>query len=237
MCGRFNLTATIQEIGGYFDLSHLPRHEVSFNIPPGQKILTIVQLEDNSYKGVYLYWGLIPSWAKNAKTSSHLINARAETLAEKPSFRRAFKKRRCLIPATGFFEWRQTESGKQPFHIYKSDRSLFAFAGLWEHWENNGSTVYSCTIITTSANNFMQAIHKRMPVIIPATAYHTWLNRQVKELELEALLAASDYQNFQATPISNRINNPVHNDMECLHAITPTDFKSPSGKVVTQLIC
>ena len=228
MCGRFNLTATAQGIEGHFDLPHLPRHAVSFNIPPGQKILAIVQLEDNSRKAVYLHWGLIPSWAKDSKISSHLINARAETLAEKPSFRSAFKKRRCLIPATGFFEWQQTESGKQPFHIYRNDRSLFAFAGLWEHWEHNGRTVYSCTIITTGANNFMQAIHKRMPVIIPVTAYYTWLNKQIKGHELEALLTASDHQIFQADPVSNRINNPVHNDQDCLHALNKLGLQNSS---------
>lgn len=221
MCGRFNLTATIQDIGELFDLRNLPRHQISFNIPPGQKILAIVQLEDNSRKGVYLHWGLIPSWTKDAKISGHLINARAETLAEKPSFRAAFRKRHCLIPATGFYEWRQTESGKQPYHIHQSGNALFSFAGLWEHWQNSGGTVYSCTIITTAANNLMQPIHKRMPVIIPITAYSDWLKKDFNILEQKSLLTANGYKDFQITPISNRINNPVHNDERCLHEVNP----------------
>lgn len=216
MCGRFNLTASIQDIGEFFDLRHLPRYQISFNIPPGQKILAIVQLGDNSHKGVYLHWGLVPSWAKDAKISGHLINARAETLSEKPSFRAALKKRRCLIPATGFFEWQQTTPGKQAYHIHQPDNALFAFAGLWEHWQNNGVTIYSCTIITTAANKMMQAIHKRMPVIIPRTAYSTWLNNENTSLERESLLSTDGYKNFHITPISNRINNPFHNDEQCL---------------------
>ena len=219
MCGRFNLTATVQEIDTYFGLPHMPRHEISYNIPPGQKILSIVQLDDNSRKGVYLHWGLIPSWAENKNISSHLINARAETVADKPSFRSAFRKRRCLIPATGFFEWQQTETGKQPFHIHRLDNSLFAFAGLWEYWEKEGKPIYSCAIITTAANKLIQPIHNRMPVILTKEVYPLWFSQDTAIEQLETLLNNSDYQNFQLTPITTRINNPVHNDEQCLHAI------------------
>ncbi len=216
MCGRYNLTAPIQEIGELFDLQHLPRFQVSYNIPPGQKILTVVQLDDKSQKGVYLHWGLIPSWAKDAKISGHLINARSETLAEKPSFRAALKKRRCLIPANGFFEWQQTSSGKQAYHIHRPDNTLFAFAGLWEHWQNNGVSIYSCTIITTTANNLMQSIHDRMPVIIPNADYSTWLNKDFNPVELQNILSPDGYKNFKTTHISNRINNPINNDSTVL---------------------
>lgn len=216
MCGRFNLTASGQEITEHFELKKVPRHEVLFNIPPGQKILNVVQLEDSSRKGVYLHWGLIPSWSKDRKISSHLINARGETLREKPSFRSAFKKRRCLIPATGFYEWRKTESGKQPYHIHKPGNSIFAFAGLWEHWENQGETVYSCTIITTEANELMQPIHDRMPVVIDVENYSLWLDKKSNPVELQQLLESRMYNKFQTTRISTYVNNPANNDADCL---------------------
>ncbi len=216
MCGRFNLTASGEEITEHFGLKKIPRHELLFNIPPGQKILNVVQLEDSSRKGVYLHWGLIPSWSKDRKISSHLINARSETLSEKPSFRAAFKKRRCLIPATGFYEWQKTESGKHPYHIHRPDYSLFALAGLWEHWENQGETVYSCTIVTTAANELMQPIHDRMPVVVERENYSIWLDKQAEMEQLRQMLECKAYNDFQTTRISTRVNNPAHNDADCL---------------------
>lgn len=162
MCGRYVLIATEQQIIDHFSLRRLANYQPDYNIPPGQKILNVVQLEDGSNKAVYLHWGLIPSWSKDRGIGNRLINARAETLAEKPSFRTAYRKRRCLIPATGFYEWHRTESGKQPYHIHYPDNRLFAFAGLWEHWENETETVYSCTIVTTGADAKIASIHDRM---------------------------------------------------------------------------
>ena len=125
---------------------------------------------------VLLRWGLIPSWAKDEKIGYKLINARGETVAEKPSFRAAFKRRRCLIPATGFFEWQKTtDRTKQPYHITLADGRPFAFAGLWERWEQGGPPVETCSIITTSATEELQPIHDRMPVILPTEAYDEWL--------------------------------------------------------------
>lgn len=216
MCGRFNITATPEQVIAEFQLHRLPNYETGYNIPPGQKILTIVRLEDKSFKAVNLLWGLIPSWAKDSKISSHLINARAETLAEKPSFRAAYKQRRCLIPATGFYEWQKTEQGKQAFHICRQDNLLFAFAGLWECWQHNSETVYSCTIITTSANELMQPVHDRMPVIIAKKDYGLWLDNQQSQDKLGQLLVRDAYQDMQIYPISNRVNNPLHNDRNCL---------------------
>ena len=166
MCGRYNLTATPEQMIDTFRLHRLPRYETSYNIPPGQKILTIVKLDDGSNKAVNLHWGLIPHWSKDSKISSHLINARAETLSEKPSFKTAYQQRRCLIPASGFYEWQQTEHGKQAYSINRQELKLFAFAGLWEYWDHGTETIYSCTIITTKANALMSPIHHRMPVII-----------------------------------------------------------------------
>jgi len=220
MCGRFNLIATKPQIMEHFGLQRLPDYQPDYNIPPGQKIIAIVRLDDGSNKAVNLHWGLIPSWSKDRKISSHLINARAETLTEKPSFRNAYQHRRCLIPATGFFEWQTTEAGKQPYHIHQPEFALFAFAGLWEHWEHQQETVYSCTIITTEANDKIATIHDRMPVIITPDFYACWLNKQNTAVEITDFLAADAYSTMQLTPISTRVNNPMHNDEVCLTEVT-----------------
>ena len=216
MCGRYNLIATGQQIMDHFRLLSLPAHNPDYNIPPGQKILAVVQLEDGSDRAVNLHWGLIPSWSKDRAISSHLINARAETLTEKPSFKNAYQHRRCLIPATGFFEWQTTDAGKRPYHIHQPVNALFAFAGLWEHWEHDQETVYSCTIITTVANDKIAPIHNRMPVIITPDDYNRWLDKNTAVVEIVDFLAADTYRAMQITPISTRVNNPLHNDESCL---------------------
>ena len=225
MCGRFNLTATPEQIIATFKLQSLFVFQASYNITPGQEIIAIVPSDesvngDKHNQAVQLFWGLIPSWAKDRKISSHLINARSETVAEKPSFRSAFLKRRCLIPATGFFEWAQTEQGKQAYHITRPAQELFAFAGLWEHWEQDGDTVYSCTIITTPANQLMLPIHSRMPVILDPQNYQHWLDRQTKKATLQALLALDAYTEMNTIPVSNWVNNPRHNDPNCTRPLT-----------------
>jgi putative SOS response-associated peptidase YedK len=216
MCGRFNLIATKAQIMAHLGLQKLPDYQPDYNIPPGQKILSVVRLEDGGNKAVFLHWGLIPSWSKDRKISGRLINARAETLTEKPSFRKAYQHRRCLIPATGFFEWRTTETGKKPYHIHQPDNALFAFAGLWEHWEHEQETVYSCAIITTAANDKIAPIHDRMPVIITPDFYNRWLDKTNTVLDMADFLAADAYKTMLPSPISTRINSPLHNDAECL---------------------
>ncbi len=216
MCGRFNLIATAEQIVDHFALRKLPRHEISYNITPGQKIMTVVKLQDGDFKGVNLHWGLVPSWSKDKKIAYKLINARSETLTEKPSFRSAFKKRRCLIVATGFYEWQTHADGKQAYHIHFNDHALFAFAGLWEHWDDQQETLYSCTIITTAANSQMQPVHERMPVIINPENYARWLNVETEANELKDILAEDAYRNVQLNPISPYVNNPAHNNDQCL---------------------
>ena len=200
----------------HFKLQRLPDYQPDYNIPPGQKILTVVRLDDGSNKAVNLHWGLIPAWAKDRKIAARLINARAETLSEKPSFRSAYQHRRCLIPATGFFEWHATETGKHPYHIHQADNALFAFAGLWEHWEHEQETVYSCTIITTAATGNVARIHQRMPVIITPDRYSRWLDKADTAINMADFLAADAYSAMQLTPISTRVNNPLHNDAACI---------------------
>ena len=220
MCGRFNLIAEKAQIMEHFNLQHLPDYRPDYNIPPGQKILTIVRLDDGSNEAVYLHWGLLPSWCKDRRMSSHLVNARAETLTEKASFKSAYQHRRCLIPATGFFEWQATGSGKQPYHIHQPDNALFAFAGLWEHWEYQQETLYSCAIITIAANGKMAVIHDRMPVIIAPDAYNRWLDKKNQAVEMADFLADDDYSIMQLAPVSTWVNNPLHNDEKCLAGIT-----------------
>lgn len=217
MCGRYNLTATAEQMVDTFGLRRLPRYETSYNIPPGQKILTIVKLGDGSNKGVRLHWGLMPHWSKDSKIRNHLINARAETLSEKPSFKTAYQQRRCLIPATGFYEWQQTEQGKQVYSIYQQDQPLFAFAGLWEYWNYGTETLYSSTIITTLANALMSPIHHRMPVIVDKNNYSTWLDKQTSQQTTQEIVSIDGYQGMVAKPVSDWVNNPQHNDTNCLN--------------------
>lgn len=217
MCGRYQLTATPATLAEHFQLQRLPRVQPSYNIAPARKILTIVELDDRSRKAVNLFWGLVPSWAKDAKNSSHLINARLETVREKPSFRSAFKHRRCLIPANGFYEWQKRAAGKQAFHIHRQDHQLFAFAGLWEQWQHETETLYSCTIITTAANPLMQPIHERMPVILAAEDYAGWLDKSSAETQVFELLGRQVYPPMAATAVSDWVNNPRHEDEACVH--------------------
>lgn len=218
MCGRYSLTASSDVIVKHFQLQQQVRSQPSYNIAPAQKILNIVELDDLSRKAVNLFWGLVPAWAKDSKNSSHLINARSETIREKPSFRSAFNHRRCLIPATGFYEWLKTDAGKQAFHIHRCDQQLFAFAGLWEQWQHDAETLYSCTIITTAATELMKPIHDRMPVIIPIEQYHNWLDKDADADQAFALLNNQAYEQMTATRVSDWVNNPRHDDEWCIQA-------------------
>lgn len=217
MCGRFDLIATPKEIKDAFNLNTDLDFKPSYNIAPSQDILAIVPGDEgNQRQPVWLQWGLIPSWAKDDKIGHSLINARAETVIEKPSFRTAFKKRRCLIVATGFFEWHQNESGKMPYRICHEDNSVFAFAGLWEHWDKEAQSIYSCTILTTVANDLLAPVHSRMPVILKPESYQPWLSTQTKPDELLNLINVDGYDSFTRYPVSSYVNNPRHNDDVCI---------------------
>jgi putative SOS response-associated peptidase YedK len=218
MCGRFNLFSLPESVKNHFHLSVAPEIQVDYNIHPGGDILTILP----EAKAELLHWGLIPFWAKDRKMSYNLINARLETVAVKPSFRAAFKQRHVIIPATGCYEWRPIEIGtKQAYHITRSDQAVFGFAGLWEHWQQGDEAVNSCTIITTAANEKMQDIHSRMPVILEPKDYEHWLQlNQTKESLLALLANASAYDDMDAIPVSNFVNNPRHNGPECIEPVS-----------------
>ena len=181
MCGRYSLIADIGELRERFDfdgseLTHAPR----YNIAPTQMALAVTNGSER--RGSYMRWGLIPSWAKSASVGSRMINARAETVAERPSFRTALQRRRCLVLADGFYEWKGKGSGKRPMRIVMASGEPFAFAGLWDAWRDpKGEVLRSCTIITTSANELLSPIHDRMPVILPRELESLWLDHDIQD--------------------------------------------------------
>jgi putative SOS response-associated peptidase YedK len=165
----------------------------------------------------FLNWSLIPSWAEDPKIGDWMINARSETAADKPSFRSAFRKRRCLIPTDGFYEWQKNGGKKQPFFIHRADAKPFAFAGLWEHWEGDGQVIESCTILTTEANELMRPLHDRMPVILQPEDYDRWLDPRLDKPEaVQPLLRPYPSEALAAYPVTTLVNNPRNDKAECL---------------------
>ncbi len=213
MCGRYTLKTPIDALAEYFEVEDYPSSLTpSYNIAPTQDIAAVVE-EDEERKLEVFRWGLIPSWAKDPAIGNKMINARAETVSEKPSFRSAFKKRRCLIVADGFYEWQKTGSGKQPYHFRIKDSSPFAFAGLWEIWDKEGEEIRSCSIITTDANDLMNEIHHRMPVILHPENYGVWLDQGFDEKEaLMDLLRPYPSDEMEAYPVSRKVNRPSNNE-------------------------
>ncbi|MCP4330697.1 MAG: SOS response-associated peptidase [Alphaproteobacteria bacterium] len=215
MCGRYSITTPVEAMRALFDFSGpglnlRPR----YNAAPTQA-LPVVRQRDADGGGdrelVLLHWGLVPSWAKDIKIASRLINARAETAAEKPSFRSAMRHRRCLVPADGFYEWKTIDGRKQPFRVSRPDGGPFAFAGLWESWHpDRDDRLESFTILTTAASAALADIHPRMPVILPSAAYAAWLDPDAQTAALGNFLIAYE-GDLDATPVSTAVNN-VRND-------------------------
>ena len=216
MCGRYTLKTPVGELAEQFDIEESPSSMTpSYNIAPTQQVATVLA-ENGKRKLEMLHWGLIPSWAKDPEVGNRMINARAETVAEKPSYRKAFQERRCLILADGFYEWQKTDNGKQPFYIRMEDESPFAFAGLWESWRN-GREIRSCTIITTAPNELAASIHNRMPVILHPEDYEMWLDPDFDEREpLTSLLKPYPADAMEAYPVSRRVNKPSNNEPGCI---------------------
>jgi putative SOS response-associated peptidase YedK len=211
MCGRFTLTVDPDQLQELFPWATIPRTITPrYNIAPTQPVAVIPNTGD--FRMDFYLWGLIPSWAKDPAIGNRLINARAETLSEKPSFRTALKRRRCLIPADGFFEWKSSTTGKskQPMYIRFASGKAFAFAGLWEIWNApDGSEIRSCTIITTSPNSLIVPIHNRMPVILPESAYSLWLDpRELASANLDRFLQPYPIESMVAYPVSRAVNKP-----------------------------
>lgn len=221
MCGRFVLTADGTAIQIAFDLATTPENVTPrFNIAPTQPVAVITN--ENPHELTYHLWGLIPSWSKDPKMGSSLINARSETVDEKPSFRSAFKRRRCLIPTDGFFEWQKHEGGgKTPMFIHLKGRPVFAFAGLWEVWRSpDGDELRTCSIITTEANRFVAPIHNRMPVILSPADYRTWLAAgEQPPAMLKGLLKPYDPDAMAAYAVSKVVNKATFDTPECIEPV------------------
>ena len=210
MCGRFTLRTPAAELTKFFHFLRESKLTPRYNIAPTQPVLAVRAGDDGREAG-FLKWGLIPKWAKDPSIGARMINARAETVAEKTSFRAAFKRRRCLIPADGFYEWKRVGKVKQPYLITLHNERPFAFAGLWERWQGiDGAAVDSCTIITTEANDLVRGIHARMPVILSRDAEETWLFGS--SVDAQRALVPYPHTSMRTFPVSRRLNSPSHDD-------------------------
>ncbi len=219
MCGRFTLTIDPSDLREAFpDFSIPEQYSPRYNVAPTQPILAVTN--EGTNKADFFVWGLIPSWAKDPSIGNRMINARAETLAEKPSFRSAYKYHRCLILADGFYEWQAQpgQKAKLPHFIHLKSGKPFAFAGLWEHWNSpDGSEVRSATIVTTEPNELMSRLHNRMPVILPRNAYAQWLDPAPRQPpSLQELLVPYPAEEMEAYPVSSLVNSPGNDTSELI---------------------
>lgn len=237
MCGRYTLKTPNPRLRDLFGLDHLPHLVPRFNIAPTQSVLTVRLAESAASlrEAVLMRWGLVPFWAKDLAIGNRMINARAETVAEKPAFRQAFVKRRCLIPADGFFEWEKLATGKkQPWWIRMKDEEPFAMAGLWETWSprsestavdeeddsdspsQKSNVVQSCSILTIDANEDMQSLHDRMPVILPIESWAAWLSPASNKDQLKTLLKPLANGLLMRSRVSTIVNRPTMDSPECI---------------------
>ena len=220
MCGRFSLTADLGELARRFEFDgNLLDLESNYNVAPTQNVLTVIGGENR--RGGFMRWGLIPHWAKSDSIGSRMINARAETVAQRPAFRDAFRRRRCLVLADGFYEWRRAGSVKKPMRIVLESGEPFAFAGLWAVWrDSEGNRIPSCTVITTEANDLLMPIHNRMPVILPREMEEFWLDREVQDTAaLGEALASYPSELMQTYQVSTLVNSARNNGPQVIDPV------------------
>ncbi|MGE7666694.1 SOS response-associated peptidase [Ureibacillus composti] len=223
MCGRFTLFTTFEKLIEHFEIQQAfeeALYHESYNIAPTQQIISIINDGTKNRMG-FLKWGLVPSWAKDEKMASKMINARAETVDEKPSFKKSFYQRRCIIPMDSFYEWKREGKTKRPMRIKMRDDSLFAVAGLWDTWLSpSGQTIHTCTILTTEPNALMANIHDRMPVILSKEQQALWLDPRVKERDhLKSLLVPFPVDEMTAYEVSDQVNSPKNNSRELIERV------------------
>ena len=232
VCGRFTLTATPAEVAEHFGLDDVPEFAPRFNIAPTQQVATIrARADDGRPELAFCRWGLIPHWAKDPSIGQRMINARAETIAEKPAFRQPFRRRRCLVAADGFYEWAPGERFKQPWRIALADGSVFGFAGLFDRYDDpKRGLIESCTIVTTRANERTAAIHARMPVILDPAAFALWLDADVEDPERLLPLLGPCPEHWTAMhPVSRRVNDVRNDDASC---VAPSDEAPRRGSLL-----
>ena len=218
MCVRYTLRSRPEAIAGAFDLPVVPEVPARYNIAPTQDVPVVRLDADRGGRRLdMLHWGLIPSWADDPAIGNRMINARAETVAEKPAFHKAFQARRCLVSSDGFFEWRRQGKNKQPYFIRMRDDRPFAFAGLWERWDRGGDPIESCTHLTTEANDLVAPIHDWLPLILPESAYDLWLDPAIKDpSRLQSLLVPFPAEGMEAYPVGTLVNSPNADDDRCV---------------------
>ena len=215
MCGRYTLSTPAGRLAEEFQLDSTVEIPPSYNVAPTQQVAAVLEDEEGRRLEM-LRWGLVPSWADDPDIGARMINARSETAPEKPSFRRAFRGRRCLIAADGFYEWKREDGGKQPYYFRMQDGRPFAFAGLWESWEKGDGELRTCAILTTRANSVLEEIHDRMPVILPSDAYDAWLDPDADREELGELMIPYPGDDLETYPVSRFVNSPRNNDERCI---------------------
>ncbi len=223
MCGRFALATDKKILAMLYDLDLRTDFDLPprYNIAPSQKALTLrLSPEDGKRDLAELKWGLVPFWADDPAIGSRMINARAETAAEKPSFRNAFKKRRLLIPVSGFFEWKKEDGNKQPYYIYRKDENPFSLAGLWEIWDKGSAPLESFTILTTEPNSLLSDIHNRMPVIVHQKDYSAWLDPNSEPSRLKQILAPYSAEELIYHPVSQEVNRPANDHPSLIQALS-----------------
>jgi putative SOS response-associated peptidase YedK len=222
MCGRFTLTRSAAEVAAHFELETAPAHAPRFNVAPTQRVLAIRASGDGPRReAVSLSWGLVPAWAQHARDAAKQINARVETLTERPAFREAAELRRCLVPADGFYEWRGGPGAREPFHVALPQRELFAFAGLFERWQPpaGGDALESVAIVTTAAAPNIRALHDRMPVIVDPSGYDAWLSPAQRDVRaVLAALPVSRSTQLVLRRVSTRVNDVRNDDARLLEA-------------------
>jgi putative SOS response-associated peptidase YedK len=229
MCGRYTVTSSGETIADLFDLTEIPQLPARYNLAPTQTAPVVRVVAPGGPRSLApLRWGLIPYWAKEAGIGNKMINARAESAAEKPAYRFSFRKKRCLVVADGFYEWKREGKGKQPYLIRRQDRRPFAFAGLWSSWrdpqalQNGGKAepVETFTILTTSANDLIRPLHDRMPVIIDPDRFALWLDPAVEDAaRLAPLLAPISPEGWETVPVSRSVNSPANDEPGCVEPL------------------
>ncbi len=221
MCGRFVLTTDADSLRQQFQVADVAPVVSRYNIAPTQEIAAICQTGDGYRHLKTVRWGLIPHWAKDITIGNKLINARSETVADKPSFRQPIRYHRCLIPASGFIEWlRQPDGSRQPSYIQRKDGELLAMAGIWDAWKGSDQVIASGTILTTAANSLVATLHDRMPVLLSPSECDQWLDRDITDpQQLKGIYTPYPADPLQATPISSLINNPRHDSPDCLEPL------------------
>jgi putative SOS response-associated peptidase YedK len=230
MCGRFAQKSPTKKISKQFKVEEVPPLVKRYNVAPTQAVLAVRESEGGR-EATFFKWGLVPRWAKDAAIGNRLINARSETVTEKPSFREAFARRRCLVPADGFFEWSRRGERKRPFYFHMRDGEPFAIAGLWERWGGDGEPLETCTLLTTGANELLAPYHDRMPVILRPEDYDLWLDVGMKGAELLNLLRPYSHEEMSAYAVSTLVNSPSHDEPRCVESLADGQSGTPHLKL------